>query len=390
MSADASSTRQTATTIKERLAECFQRGSQLMTVDKNYDYAHTMFAECAVHEPANLNYAETLLRNLQLKFAGHKKKASLFSRGGSRELKKALDQKQWKSVFRLGIEILKDNPWDVTTLRTLAQACAALHYNEVELAYLKQALEANPKDIETNKHCARSLARMGQFDQAIACWHRIETIRPGDKEAARMIGELSEEKLKYAGGRPATSPSASETSTSDEAEEKSSAATMEVTLSERQLLERAIADDPYDVTNYLELADLLCSDKLFGEAEGVLNRGIATIGEHTAVMERLQRVRTQRVERELAIAEARRKAEERLKRKPIRIPWLELILAIAAVALLFQFFPAVAATAWRIIDVRNWSRPTWFLVNLAGVVLLCVYRYAPHLLPFRRKNEITE
>jgi hypothetical protein len=70
-----------------------------------------------------------------------------------------------------------------------------LHHNEVELVYLKQALEANPKDADVNRHCARSLARMGQFDQAIACWHRVEKIVPGDREVARMISELSEQKV---------------------------------------------------------------------------------------------------------------------------------------------------------------------------------------------------
>ncbi len=34
---------------------------------------------------------------------------------------------------------------------------------------------------------AESLARMGQFDQAIACWHRIEELDKGNDEARRKI-----------------------------------------------------------------------------------------------------------------------------------------------------------------------------------------------------------
>jgi hypothetical protein len=78
----------------------------------------------------------------------------------------------------------------------MAKACEALHYNEVELVYLKPALDAAPKDANVNRHCARSLARMGQFDQAIACWHRVDEITGKDREAAAMISQLAEERMR--------------------------------------------------------------------------------------------------------------------------------------------------------------------------------------------------
>ena len=36
---------------------------QLMIRDKNYDYAHAMFADCVIHDPGNLIYVEALFRN---------------------------------------------------------------------------------------------------------------------------------------------------------------------------------------------------------------------------------------------------------------------------------------------------------------------------------------
>jgi len=192
--------------IQERLEECYRRGLKLSS-ERNFEYAHTMFAECVIGHPANVSYVEGLLRNLSTKLPGAKQRRISLRRGGSRKIKQAVNHKEWSKVLRLGIDLLNFNPWDVVTLGAIAQACAQLHCNESELVYLKQALDAKPKDIEINRHCARSLERMGQFDQAIACWHRIETIRGSDREAARMIAHLSDEKLKYPGGRPSAAAS---------------------------------------------------------------------------------------------------------------------------------------------------------------------------------------
>jgi hypothetical protein len=157
----------------------------------DHDYAHAMFAESA-RNSRNLAYVEGLLKNLRAKTAGQKRRRLHLTGSGGHQLKKALRHQQWPQVLRLGLDLVKDDPWNVTTLRAIAEACAALHYPNVELAYSKQALDANPKDIEVNRHCARSLARVGQFDQAIACWHRVETVRGMDDEAAGMISRLSE------------------------------------------------------------------------------------------------------------------------------------------------------------------------------------------------------
>ena len=41
---------------------------------------------------------------------------------------------------------------------------------------------------------------MGQFDQAIACWHRVEQAKPHDEEALQAISRLSVEKTIHKGG----------------------------------------------------------------------------------------------------------------------------------------------------------------------------------------------
>ena len=159
-----------------------------------------MFTECVTKNPANLVYVEALLSNLQRKYDNNRKGARFKGFGGKGVLKKAVNSQDWEQVFQLGPELLKTNPWDVPTLRALAHACESRHYNEAELRYLKNALDANPKDIEVNRHCAQSLARMGQFDQAIACWHRIEEMTKGSDEAPRRISELTIQKARTAAG----------------------------------------------------------------------------------------------------------------------------------------------------------------------------------------------
>ena len=103
----------------------------MMTLDKEYDYAHMMFAECAGHDPANLEYVEAMLENLQAKYGDKPKRPRAGGFGGGRAMKKALGRKDWPQVLRLGIEALKANPWHVSTLRGMAEACAQLHYNVV-------------------------------------------------------------------------------------------------------------------------------------------------------------------------------------------------------------------------------------------------------------------
>ena len=61
------------------------------------------------------------------------------------------------------------------------------------------------------------------------------------------------------------------------------------------------------------------------------------------------------------------------------VAWLELLLGLAAVGLLFQFFPSLFhKLAWAA-DMRNWSQLTWFVLNVAIVFVLVGVRFGPDL-----------
>ena len=195
--------------VRRKLQRCYEHGASLMSdEDYDFDYATTMFSECVVQDPANLVYVEAFLENLQRKFKNNKRGGRILGFGGKGPFKRAVARQDWKEALAIGPALLKTNPWDVTVLRGMAQACEALHFNEAELRYLKNALDANPKDAEVNRHCALSLARMGQFDQAIVCWHRVEEVKRHDPEAPKMISTLTVERARARSGFSDEVPSA--------------------------------------------------------------------------------------------------------------------------------------------------------------------------------------
>ncbi|HEY6564394.1 MAG TPA: hypothetical protein VIY86_07840, partial [Pirellulaceae bacterium] len=289
---------------RKRLQQCFDYGRQKSKTGE-HEGAHDWYAQCVAGDPSNLVYLEAMLDNLRALYGNNRRKARLTSPRAP--LKKAQTESRWPDVFRLGVELLGENPWDVPTLRTLAEVCATLHYNEVELRYLKNALDASPKDVEVNKHCAQSLARMGQYDQAIACWHRIEDLAANKAEAARMISQLTLEKNRQASGyadeRPSTTSSTSgQVTTSGSASESSLKLAAAPTVAS---LTEAISREPANTKHYLALANLHEQAHALKDAEQVLRRGLQASGNDLAVRERLENVQFKLAQSQLAIAEKR-------------------------------------------------------------------------------------
>jgi tetratricopeptide (TPR) repeat protein len=329
---------------KRQLEDCFARALHLFKHDRNYDYAHTLLMECVAQDPGNVGYTEAFLENLS-KRSGDKRK-SFFRRGSpaASNAKKAAAAQQWTETLRSGLDALSSNPWHVPTLQLMAEACAQLHLPQVELVYLKQALDAEPKNREVNRHCARSLARMGQFDQAIACWHRIETICGKDAEASTMISQLAEKKLLHLSGRTDESAPVPITAaiTGEERIPTPSHAgqSLEARLSPRQSLEQAIQQDPADVENYFMLAELLCNMGQLDLAEAILARARTNCAQTSAIDQRLEGVQRRRAELVLAAANEERSKQLRAARQALRFPWLEVSLVGAGAALILQLVPS--------------------------------------------------
>ena len=155
---DGSPTHAVSAALRRRLQQCYEHGTKLCQQEVcDHDYAHSILVECVLNDPGNLLYVEALLLNLQKKYKNNRRGAWLRGFGGRGAIKKAAASQDWTSVLKLGPHLLKTNPWDVFVLRAMAQGCAAHGHHEVELRYLRNALEANPKDVAVNRHCAQSL-----------------------------------------------------------------------------------------------------------------------------------------------------------------------------------------------------------------------------------------
>ena len=415
---------------KQRVAECYKRGVQLSTNDKNYDYAHAMFAQCVLNDPGNLQYVEALVRNLR-ELVPFVRKWQMPHLGGH-PLKKELRQENWQAVLCRGIELLRKNPWDVPTLRAMAEASAALHYNEAELVYLKQALDAAPKSIEVNTHCGQSLRRMGQYDQAVACWRRVQILKGKgkDQEATKMISLLAEEKILFPNGRPSVakpkedrveqveqessedappvkpkktlvqpSPAVKQASAKRKKKLKGEAATKKVKLDPRQSLEHAISQEPENARNYVQLSELLVDAGQVNTAEAWLVKANDVCSDKEGLVEQLNRVRSLRgedAEEEQVVTGDQANDLEVSGAKP-SFPWLELALALSVIFLVLEIFPSagrvvwetlvaseaavwrkvqsVGGAIWSVLDVREWTQLSWFVANIIVIVALFGFRF---------------
>jgi tetratricopeptide (TPR) repeat protein len=277
----------------KRLKKCFEHASKQMAQENyNFDYVTELFSQCVLGEPGNQVYVQSFLGNLHKKFGNVKKigpLAQFKERGARSVLKKALAQSDWQEVIKNGLTVLKVNPWDVPTLTAMAAASEGLvtasnagGFSECELFYLKSALEANPKDADVNRLCGIALGKRGVFDQAIACWHRVEQARPDDEEPRRAIAHLAVEKtiVKFDENDPKKIA----------ARAAGGAQQSQVELSPEEQLRRKIAANPKDMAGYYELAQLFLNADRFKDAEEVFSRALAASDNDPDVREKLEDV----------------------------------------------------------------------------------------------------
>lgn len=317
--ADASQPEMISPAMRTRLQKCYEHGVQIASQKAyDHDYAHTMFQECAARDPSNIVYIEAMLANLQAKYKNNKKGAAFSGFGGKGAIKKLVAKKEWKEILKQGPELLKSNPWDAATLRALAEACENLGFHEVELRYLKNALEGSPKNADVARHCARSLSRVGLFDQAIAVWHRVEELKRYDEEAPKMIAQLSVAKARGAAGMGDEPGSAAKGAAGgifdnpDLENEHTKAAEVqrkEIPLTPRQRLERELAEDPGNLQLYLQMADVLDEEQRYGETEKLLAKAATVSSGDLRIRNRLEDARINRARSQLQIAENRLSAQ---------------------------------------------------------------------------------
>ena len=295
---------------RKRLQTAFEHASRQMAQEA-YDYATELFEQCVLGDPSNLIYVQNYVGNLQKKYNNNKtgsKLAQIKVRGARGAARKALGQSQWDDVIKHGLKALAVNPWDVPALTVMATAAENSGDDEVELYYLKCALDTNPKDPNVNRQCALALATRAQFDQAIACWHRVEQARPGDEEAQHEIARLAVEKTIVKGGY----------GDKDEAKKLAGDRKAQPQLPQRDLtteerLRQKIDQQRGELTDYLELAQLAVSKEDYQAAEEILAKAYEVSGGDPDVRERWQDTELRHLRQKIA-----RTKDEQERKKHIR------------------------------------------------------------------------
>jgi tetratricopeptide (TPR) repeat protein len=311
--------------VRQRLQAAFDHGQRCF--DKGeFDYANDLFTQCVADDPGNLTYLQHFLTNLAQKYGGNKKGARLAGlkiKSGRNTLIKATGKGEWHEAFQAAAEALRFNPWDRDTLIALADACQQIGSSDAEVFLLRWALDVDVKDPVVNRRAAAALARLGQFDQAIACWRRVEQAKPDDQEASKAISQLSVEQTIQKGGYNEEVLRGGETNVTElEMAVRSSMARGRKEVSpglagltansesEKALLEQ-VQSKPAEVENYLELATLFASQQRLREAEQILTQALAvTGGGDINVRERLEEAQLQRIHQQVDIANRRAEQEK--------------------------------------------------------------------------------
>ena len=262
---------------RRRLEQLFDHAT-IQFNQKNFDYASDLYIQCISSDPGNMTYVQAYLDNLRKKWNNNKKGETLgFIKIGTprKAAKKALGLKDYPKAIESGLQALRINPWDIQTLTILWETCIELGFTETPLAYMKIALEGNPKDIGVNKSLANVLKSLHRFNEAISCWRRIEQCFPnGNEEAARNITELIVAKNMFeTGGR--------------NNEDKRKAATVEATsasgekvqMSQEDFLKNKIKERPKEAARYIALADYYIALEQFDKAEAILTDAVRQTGE---------------------------------------------------------------------------------------------------------------
>jgi len=300
------------TAVRQRLQKVFEHAQRCLK-KKDHDYANKLLTQCLVEDPCNLIYLQNFFENLQKKYGDNRKGsrlAGLKIKTQRSALNRAAAKGNWQPALQAACTALALNPWHIPTLLALADAYQELQNDECEIYCLRCALGADAKSVEVNRQAGLALQRMGQFDQAIACWQRVKQELPQDEQARQAIARLSVEQTIQAGGyNPALLDSQHDlpvppTSVAQLSRNAEDLENPEDRQPPEVRLKAGIAADPTISENYLHLADLYLHHQRFDEAEQLLTQGLSACGSgDQQILGRLEDVQLRRSAHQLAIAE---------------------------------------------------------------------------------------
>ncbi len=303
--------------VRQRLQQIFER-ARASQQRGDSEYAHQLYSECIAEDPGNLVYAQHMRSNLGA-YTGAGRRGmlgGLRSRSAPSAMTKAITRCAWREAFAAGCGALNKNPGDLATLLAMADACGQLDRRECQLFYLRWALDIDAKDVEVNRQAGMALAEVGQFEQAISCWQRVQHQKPGDEESAKAMSRLSVEHAIKRGGYNAELLQGAA-----EVEDRPAVRVADLAMTDGKgdsiskgdevvRLQAAIDAKPDDIDAYLQLAEVYSAAGRLEKASATLADALAaTGGGDLTVREKWEDIELRRVIHQVQVAE-HRAAEE--------------------------------------------------------------------------------
>ncbi len=258
----------------------------------DFDRANGAFLECVIGEASRGDFAAEFLANLKRRVcspAGDG--AALFDSRAAEAVKRAAVEGNWAEVLRTGPKVLANQPGHVPMLVALAEGCAAAGYAAAELCYWNAAVDAAGDTVEGQRRAGAALARLQEYDAALACWRKAEAAEREGEQASEAILAIT-----VAQSRRRNGLTRSGEARGDEAREvgrgKRRVSAMQrpifpkregqllgatnaagMVLTEIQQLEAAIRERPAMAELYLQLAQLYLDKDREYDAERLLAKG---------------------------------------------------------------------------------------------------------------------
>lgn len=193
-----------------------------------------------------------------------------------------------------------------------------------------QARQKGADGVELNRRLGAALAQLEKFDEALACWRRVEEACPEDRDVAGVVSKLtiesSRQRVALAQEKSQTSEAPTKRNETKKASSKPQSDTWfgarrevhepappptptEIALTETQVLEKAIRDCPSHPDNYLQLVPMYLAKGREFDAERLLAKGREATEDDLAIVRMWEDVLMLRLEKKVTRARQQVEAE---------------------------------------------------------------------------------
>jgi tetratricopeptide (TPR) repeat protein len=302
----------------------FERAKQVISTG-NHDYGINLLLKCCKLDPGNLIFRQFLRGTERAKYRNNLRGhwlAWLLTIKAAAKVKKAKMSSNHVKVLEFAEGVLFRNPWDIPAQMAMAEAADSLGLLDMAIWNLEQARQTGQKHLQLNRTLARLYEKRGNFKEAMALWEVVRKLKPDDGEAQRKAkdlaasetiarGQYNEAANQDADGKgksPIKGPVHKPQGGTDT--QRALAGTAEERLKASSDKIRAkLKEDPTNLRDYLELAQLYRKNEKSEEAHKVLTEGLAATGNAFELAVELLDMDIEAVRQNLAMAEQNLKAK---------------------------------------------------------------------------------